>query len=494
MLRNPAYRPSLKSGSDTQSNPSPAEVGRIATTAAEPPPAGARRRGTTGSPDLLNGPISPTLWRLAMPLVLGFVINAVYSWTDTYFVSRLGDAAIAAVGFSDQINFVLFTLGSGFAIGTGIVVARRIGEGRRWAASLIATRAYSFMAVYATVAAGLLYLVLPHVFRLLGLSGQTLAMTNAYMLTLLIGFPANLLMFQANASVRSTGDTVFPMAVLIISAVSNLAVDPVLIFGLLGFPALGITGAAISTSIAQWLGAAISSYALYTGRLNLKLYRPTLRFDWDTIGQIFRIGVPSSLQTLAVSSSRVLMLTIANLFGTAAVAAYSIGIKVDILVFMPIFATSIAIETLVSQNIGAGQFHRVKKFRAVAIRQLGVVTIAMGSLIYVFATQIAHIFTTNADAVAYTVGYMHVVVFGYVFFVIGGTGMRSLSGAGHATRSMLIVVAVLLVCQVPLAWVLSRGTSLGISGLYFAVVISYVIYAIVGSLAVRGDRWMIKRV
>jgi putative MATE family efflux protein len=444
--------------------------------------------------DLMSDPPGPTLRRLAIPLAFGFIINAVYSWTDMYFVSRLGDAATAALGFSDQLNFVLFTLGNGFCLGTGVVVARRIGEGKAGEASTVATQSFSFMAVYATVAAVILSFILPPVLPLFGLSGEVLSLTQVYMLTLLFGFPGNLLTFQANASVRSTGNTVFPMAVLVISALCNALVDPVLIFGLFGFPKLGIRGAAISTSLAQWVGAAICAYALYSGKLNLRLHKPTLKFDRELIGRIFRIGIPASLQTLAVSTSRLVVISIINVFGTAAVAAYTIGLKVDILVFMPIFAAGIAIETLVSQSIGAQRFDRVKEFRRTAIRQLSGVTIGMGIAIYLFAEQIARIFTTTPEVIDLTVRYLHIAVFGYFFFIIGQTGTRMLSGAGHSLRSMMIVAGMLFFVQVPLAYVLSHWTTLNETGVFLAVALGYLAFAVISSLTVRGERWMMKKV
>ncbi len=460
-------------------------------TAPAPAPAPGRRSEGRAT-QLVEGPIGSTLWRLAVPLAFGFIINAVYSWTDMYFVSRLGDTATAALGFSDQINFVLFTIGSGFCIGTGIMVARRVGEGRSRQASAIATQAFSFMALYSTAAAILLYFILPPLLPLMGLQGEMLSNAEAYLLTSLIGFPGNLLMFQTNSTVRSTGNTVFPMTVLIISALVNVCVDPILIFGKFGLPAMGIAGAALSTSIAQWTGAAIGAYAIYTGKLNIRLFRPTIRFDRDIIGGIFRIGMGSSLQTLAVSTSRVLIISIANLFGTAAAAAYTIGLRVDILVFMPIFATGIAIETLVSQNIGARRFDRVALFRRTAIRQLGIVTLLMGVCIYLFADNIARIFTEDAEVIGLTVRYLHIAVFGYLFFVIGQTATRALSGAGHSLRSMSIVAGMLFLVQVPLAYLLARFTPLRETGVFLAIAIGYVVLAIVGTLAVRGDRWMRK--
>lgn len=447
----------------------------------------------TGDADLLSRPEGRTLLRFSIPLAFGFVINAVYSWTDMYFVSRLGDQAITALGFSEQINFVLFTLGSGFCIGSGVIVARRIGEGRRSRGAVIATQAMSFMAVYSSIMAAILIVLLPLLLRVLSLSGNVLDLTHGYMLILLFGFPANLVTFLSNCIIRSTGNTLFPMTVLILSAVCNVAADPILIFGLFGVPALGVPGAALSTVIAQYVAVSISLYALFSGRLNLRLYRPTLRFDRDSLRTIFNVGLPSSLQTLAVSVSRVVMISIANAFGVAVAAAYTIGLKVDILVFMPIFAYGIAIETLVSQSIGAGKLEKVTRFRRVAIRQLGGLIAVVGLSVFVFAEEIARIFSSEITVVEATISYLHYAVFGYLFFVVGQAGTRSLSGAGHSTRSMLIVAAMLFLIMVPMAWILSHGTPLRERGIFLSIAISYAAYAVAATLAVRGHRWMSRK-
>jgi Na+-driven multidrug efflux pump len=200
------------------------------------------------------------------------------------------------------------------------------------------------------------------------------------------------------------------------------------------------------------------------------------------------------MQGLAVSFCRVLLIALANQFGTAAAAAYTIGLRVDIIVFMPIFAVGIAIETLVSQNIGAGRLERVKEFRETAIRHLGGVIIAMGAIIYFIARPIAMLFSEDPAVVSLTVTYLHIAVFGYLFFVIGQSATRSLSGAGHALRSMLIIAGVLFLIQVPLAYLLALKTTLQVSGVFLAITISYLIFAVVGTWSVRGREWMLRKV
>ncbi|MBC8146302.1 MAG: MATE family efflux transporter, partial [bacterium] len=433
-------------------------------------------------------------WRLAVPLMFGFVINAVQTWINMFFVSRLGSDVIAALGVADQVNFVIFTLGSGFCIGTGIVVARRVGQDRLTQASVVATQAFSFMAVYSSILAVVLWFVLPYVLRSMQITGPVLVHAESYLLTLMFGFPASLLIFQANASVRSTGNTVFPMIVLIAVAVTNIILDPILIYGMFGIPAMGIRGAAIATVIAEWIGIAISATSLFRGSQNLKLYGLTLRFDWSLIASIYKLGVPASMQGFSVSLGRVLLIALANQFGTAAVAAYTIGARIDVLIFMPIWAAGIAIETMVSQNIGAGRTDRVKAFRMTVIRQLGGVILALAITVFFAAPVLASFFSDDPAVAPIAVTYLRIASFGYLFFVVGQTATRSLSGAGHSMRSMMIISGVLFGVQLPLAYLLALGTSLQVTGIFVAVTSSYLILAAVGTMAMRGDSWMMKRV
>lgn len=445
-------------------------------------------------PNLVEGEIHSTLRRLATPLALGFVINAIYTWTDMYFVSRLGDVATASLGFADQIDFVIFTLGNGFCMGTGVIVARRMGEGKKTQAEAIVTHAFSFMLIYSILVSILIYLIVPTVFASLGLKGDLLRNSTIYMQTLLIGFPGSMITFQANASVRSTGNTVFPMLVLFCSAILNACVDPILIFGLYGFPKFGIQGAAISTSIAKWFTAILTTSMLFSGRLNIQLYKPTTKINWSIIKNIFKVGLPQSLQTLTVSLSRVFLVSICNKFGTEAGAAYSIAQKVDALAFMPVFAFSIATETMVGQNIGAKKYDRVKKLMKSSILQLSIITLFIAIFYILFAKNIATIFTNTQLVINYVSRYLHVTVLGYFFFIIGITCARSLSGAGHSLRSMIIVSVVLFLFQVPLAYVLSNYTPLGIDGVFWGITISHFCYAIISILNIRGDKWMLKKI
>lgn len=361
-------------------------------------------------------------------------------------------------------------------------------------AEKVVTHAFSFMMIYSVIVASLLYFVVPFVFILIGLKGELLQKSTIYMQTLLLGFPGSMITFQSNASVRSTGNTIFPMLVLFFSALINACCDPILIFGLFGFPKFGMQGAALSTSIAKWFSAILCIYILFTGKLNLKIQKPTLKIDWRIIKNIVQIGIPSSLQTLTVSVSRVILISFSNFFGTESAAAFTIGQKIDALAFMPVFAFAIAIETMVGQNIGAKKFERVKQFIKSAIFQLSCIMLIVGIIYLLFAKNIAGIFTNNNYVINLVKNYLHITVLGYFFFIIGQSCSRSLSGAGHSLRSMFIVASMLFFIQIPISYFLSKHTSLNVEGVFWGITIGHFVYASISIFAIRGNSWMLKKV
>jgi putative MATE family efflux protein len=459
------------------------------------PPGRAGKNGV----DLLNGPIDSTLRIFALPLAFSFLVNMLYSWIDTYFVSKIGAAAIAAIGVSEQLSFLVFNFGSGLAIGTGIIVARRIGEGNKNQASYTATQGIVTMLVFSTVLAVLLRLLLPVILHALGLDKdpQVFSLTEIYLSVLLFGVPGNFVTFQINAIVRSTGNSMYPMMILLLTTITNAILAPLLIFGLGPVPALGMLGAGLATAIAQLLGGIISLSMVITGRAGLKLQFRNFRPDFELIMRIVRQGLWSTLQMFSVSISRLALFKIAAGFDPRiTVAAYTLGLKVDLFAVMSVFAVGIAVETATGQNLGARKIDRIFAFHRSAVRQLIVLLSALAIMAFFLSGEFAGIYTGSYEAslrqaiVGQTVNYLHIASFGYIFFAIGFVTMRVISGAGATMRSMMIVAFCLIGVQVPAAYILAHYTGLRENGIWVGVVLSYIVLTVAGFRELKGRRWL----
>jgi putative MATE family efflux protein len=444
--------------------------------------------------DFINDPIGPSLRRFAVPLAFSFIVNMVYSLIDRFYVSRLGDAAIAAIGSSDQIVFLLFTLVSGFAVGSGIIVARRFGEGDRVGASRTGTQALVGMAITSASVTAVMYLLLPVIPLIMQMDAEVETLSVEYLSMLLIGFTFNLMNFQMFSIVRSTGNAVFPMTVLIITVILNAIIAPFLIFGIGPFPELGMRGAGLATAISQMSGTGIALTALIRGSTNIHLDFTQFRLDGELLRRVAKQGFPASLQMLSVSLNRAAIFAIVAGFGTHVTAAYTLGLNIDMMVYMSVFAMGIAVETATGQNLGAEQPERVRAIHRSAVRQIGLLMLILAAAVWAFGTEFVELYSRNPATVTEATLYLSFTVIGYVFFSTGLLTVRVLSGAGAAMLAMSITAGSLLGIQLPLAFVLGYYTSLGPIGVWVAVLFGYVMFTIIALLIFRSNRWKTVRV
>jgi putative MATE family efflux protein len=439
--------------------------------------------------DLINDPIGPSLRRFAVPLAFSFIINMVYSLIDRFYVSRLGDPAIAAIGSSDQIVFLLFTLVSGFAVGSGVIVARRFGEGDRVGASRTGTQALVGMAITAALVTAVMYGLLPVIPTVMQMDTTVETLSMEYLSMLLIGFTFNLMNFQMFSIVRSTGNAVFPMSVLVITVVINAIIAPFLIFGIGPFPELGMRGAGLATALSQISGTAIALTALVRGWTNIHLDFTQFRLDAGLLRRVAKQGLPASLQMLSVSLNRAAIFAIVAGFGTNVTAAYTLGLNIDMMVFMSVFAMGIAVETATGQNLGAQQPERVRMIHRSAITQIGILMLLLAVVVWLFGTEFVKLYSQQPETIAEATQYLNITVIGYVFFSTGLLTVRVLSGAGAALLAMSITAGSLLGIQLPLALILGYGLAMGPLGVWIALAIGYAIFTLISLVIFRRNRW-----
>jgi putative MATE family efflux protein len=443
--------------------------------------------------DLLNGEIHSTLRKFSAPLALSFLVNMIYSWIDMYFVSRMGDKAIVALGVSDQFGFFIFTLGSGFAVGTGIVVARRIGERNIDDANKTATQALVGMLTISTLLMGIVLLTSSFILPKLGASGLSLDYALAYITFLALGIPANLTTFQINNTIRSTGNSIFPMMVLLMTSAVNLLFAPILIFGW-GFQGFGIAGAGMATALAQWAGLIFSFWYLNTGKLQVRLDFNNFKIKLDTQWLIAKIGFPGSLQMLSVSLTRIGLYSIVAKFGESVLAAYTLGLRVDFIVFMIVFAVGVAMEIITGQHLGAQKVKRIFEYHRSAMLQLGSLMVFLGAIVYMFGVNLVSIFTKDPVTISESVSYLHVLVFGYLAFSIAVVSMRILSGAGSTVKSLIVVGSSHIFVMLPLCYFFAFYTPYKQYGVWYGIVISYVLMMIFSLVEVYRGKWITKKV
>jgi len=424
--------------------------------------------------NLTEGSILSNIIYLAIPLIIGSTMHITQSLIDMFWVGRLGSEALAAVAMGYTIIMVVVPLIFGIATGTISLVSQNIGAKRQVDADNVATQSILIALISSFILAVVGYIFAPIFLKILGAQNHVLALGSGYLRILFLGSVTMFIMFLGSATLQGTGDVIIPMILMVLANVLNIILDPILIFGL-GVPAMGVSGAALATVLSQAVSCVIILYILFKGHshvhIRLKEFYLKPKIVWD----ILRIGVPSSLQLFFRMLMRVVLMGIVAAFGTYAVAAYGIGMRLQMVMLMPAFALGTTAATLVGQNLGAGKVNQAKRSALMATGiDLGIM-LTLGILFFIFAPNIVSIFDKTPEVIAIGTNYFRITALFYSFIAFGIVLNRALSGAGDTVVPMIITFISLWIILIPLAIYLSRYTSLGLNGVWFAVAISTVV-------------------
>jgi len=440
--------------------------------------------------DLINGPIDSSLRKFAVPLAVSFLVQNLYTWVDMYYVSRLNAESIAALRVSEQLIFILFAVASGFAIGSSIIIARRFGEGNKDKANESATQSTVLIVVVAVLVTVLFDLLIGSILKLMNIESGISKLIISYFDGVKYGIPATFLLFHLNSIVRATGNSAFPLTVLIIANMINAIIAPLLIFGVGPFPRLEMYGAGLSTTISQYIGLSIALGGILKNYVDIKFNFKNYRPDWNLFGVIVRLGFPASLQIISISVNRMLMLTLTNTFGTVILTTYMFGVGVDLLVFMSIFAVGAAIEIITGQNLGANKIDRIFAYHKSAIKQISGLLVIITILVFVLGASFVGIFISEEYLVKEIEIYLRLASIAYIPFAIGIFSLRVISGSGNYYRSFRIVAFIFFGIQLPFAYLLSNYTGMGHYGIWVAILISHLAFAGLALYSMLNKKWI----
>jgi putative MATE family efflux protein len=449
-------------------------------------------RGSTA--DFTRISIGRAVVLLAVPMVLEMLMESVFAVADVFFVGRLGPDAVATVGITESLMTIIYAVAIGLSVGAAATVARRIGERDADGAARAAAQAILFaLGIGVTVGtAGILFA--PALLHLMGASDDVVRIGAAFARVMIGASGGVTLLFLVNAVFRGAGDAAIAMRVLWIANAINIILGPCLIFGLGPFPRLGVTGAAIGTSIGRWTGVAIQIYCL-TGRdARIVLRRTHLRLDRAVMQGILRISGTAMFQNFIATASYMGLVRIIAGFGSAAVAGNTIGIRVILFALLPSWGVSNAAVTLVGQNLGAGKPDRAE---ASAWRAGLYNTFCLGSIgliFLLFAPFIVGIFTNDADVRMYAVQCLRIVSAGFLFYGYGMVLTAAFNGAGDTRTPTLINLFSLWIVELPLAWLLAHRAGMGPSGSFIALSVGFSTLAFVSVWTFSKGNWKTRRV
>jgi len=310
-----------------------------------------------------------------------------------------------------------------------------------------------------------------------------------YTRVMLGGEATIILLFVVNAIFRGAGDAAIAMRVLWLASGVNIVLGPLLIFGVGPFPALGVTGAAVATTIGRATGTLVALSQLVRSGGRIPVGRRHLRLDAGVVAQIARLSSTAALQTVIGTASWIGLVRIISLFGSAALAGYTIGIRVVIFALLPAFGMSNAAATMVGQALGARDPERAEQSVWIAGRYAAYFLGALGLLFLALAPAIVRVFTADAAVLGYAVSCLRIISGGFVFYAYGMVLTQAFNGAGDTRTPTLINLGVFWLFEIPLAYVLAVPLGLGPHGAFWAVTVAFSTLAVVSALLFRRGRW-----
>jgi putative MATE family efflux protein len=439
--------------------------------------------------DFTSGPIGRAIILLAIPMVLEMVMESVFALTDAFFVSRLGTDAVATVGLTEAVITILFAVAGGTGIATTAMVARRIGEKDVSGARVAAAQSILLGLGLTVLIAVPGVLQSDAMLRFMGGSPELIASGRGYTQVLFAGSATITLLFLLNAVFRGAGDAAIAMRVLWIANAVNIVLDPCLIFGLGPFPEMGVTGAAVATTIGRGVGVLLQLWVLFRGGSRIRVSASDLRPRIRIILRLFRLSLGGILQFLIGTSSWVFLVWIVGHFGAAAVAGYTIAIRLIVFAILPSWGLANAAATLVGQNLGAGKPERAETsaWRAGAYNTVFLLAVAV--VFVAAADPMIRLFTSDAAVIAHGVACLRWVSYGYPFYAWGMVMVQSFNGAGDTYTPTVINFFCYWLFQLPLAYFLAHGGGFGATGAFMAITIAEALIAVVGILVFRRGGW-----
>ncbi|HEX7314949.1 MAG TPA: MATE family efflux transporter [Pyrinomonadaceae bacterium] len=454
-------------------------------------------RGAHPKYDYTSGSIGRAILLLSVPMVLEMLMESLFVVCDVYFVGRLGKEAVAAVGLTESMMVLVYTLGIGLSIGATAMVARRTGERDPEGAAHTAAQVILLGLAVSLVLGALGVAFAPQLLEWMGAEPAVIAGGSNFTRVMLGANVSVMMLFLINGAFRGSGDAAVAMRVLWLANAINIALGPCLIFGLGPFPELGVTGAAVATSIGRGTGALYAFSKMWRGGGRIHVRPRHFRIDPQLMRRVVSLSGTATFQVFVGMASWIALTRIVSGFGSAAVAGNIIGMRIIMFALLPSWGMSNAAATLVGQSLGAGKPERAEKavWRAGFYNMifLGIV----GAAFILFADPIVGIFTHAAageEVHAYGVDCLRIIAGGFLFYAYGMVLTQSFNGAGDTRTPTLINVFVFWLWEIPLAWLLAYTFGMGPRGVFLAAAIAFSTLAVVSAYFFRRGRWKTKRV
>ena len=444
--------------------------------------------------DFTEGSIPRAITLLAIPMVLEMMMESLFAVVDVFWVAHLGSDAVATVGFTESLLTLLYAVAMGLGISAAATVARRTGEKNPDAAADVAVQSI-FLALLISVVLGLTgFIFAPKLLSAMGASPSVLATGTNYARAIYGGSGTVLFLFLLNSVFRGAGDASLAMRVLWTANIINILLNPCLIFGLGPFPKLGVAGSGIGTTIGRGCGVLMQLWFLFGGKSRVVVRLDHFHVHGEVMLRLIRLSLGGMFQNLIGMASWIVMVRIIATFGSAAVASYTLAMRIMIFALLPSWGMANAAATMVGQNLGAKKPQRAES----AVWHAGLynmVFLGLVALVFIaFAGPIIRLFTSDPLVAPMAATALRTVSYGFIFYAWGMVLVQAFNGAGDTVTPTILNVICFWGWQLPLAWFLAFPAHMGAMGIFATIAICYSTFAVLAFLMFRRGTWKNKKV
>lgn len=439
--------------------------------------------------DLTSGSIPKNLFKFAMPVFLANFLSSGYAIINTIWVGHLlGGVAVAAVAVTFPIFLFLVAIANGATTASSVMIAHSFGAGKNDEIQHVVNTSWGFGAILIllTSVAGIAGADL--LLRMLNTSDIVRIAAVPFLKLSIMQFAFLYLSFLLSSTLRSVGNSRLPLIFTAIGTALNAVFDPLLIMGVGPFPRLGLNGAAIASLLTNCITAVAAFVYLKEKYSKTPLMPKKIELNGAVIRQILGIGFPTFIQQTLISVSVAVITVFVNRFGPDATAAFGITGRIESMVIMPAIAMLVAVSTLTAQAIGAGKVDKIP-----VIYKWGLIintpVIAIVCLLSIFFPAVVmHIFVSNETIISIGSHYLRIVGWGYLLMIVVFVSNGLMIGSKNAMMTMIFSIVSLILCRIPLAGFLS-GTKLGLTGIWIALTVSFLINALLGIGFYFSGKW-----
>lgn len=437
--------------------------------------------------DLTKGDERKTIVKYAVPLIVGSVLQNLYSLINSVIVGNyLGKEALAAVGISFPIIFAVTSLIIGFTIGLSIVIGQYFGSKQYDNLKKSISTSYISLVVFAIIMTTFSILTGKYLLKLLGAQEDIIAQATSYFNVFCLGFLFAFPFNATNAVLRGIGDSITPVYFLVFSIVVNFVLNYVFVVVL----NYGLTSTAWASVIGQILALILMIVYINKKHPFISIKLKEMKFDSKIFKYIMKISLPSGIQQFVIAINAVVLMSLVASFGTDAIAGYSVATRIDAIASIPAFIFSSALANFVAQNAGALEFKRIKNGLKATLRITVSMTIIISVLIIIFSKTIMSLFTKDIAVIEIGSEYLRTLNYFYVLYTMMFAYQSVFRGSGDTMISMLITLAAIWIVRIPFSYMLSKH--LGTLGIWLGIPIGWFVGLILSYSYYKSRRWELK--